>query len=677
VVAQRSGESGDIQEARPESPYAWPVKPGRLMLAVLLATLAPAVAAPAAAQAAGPEHVILAGIGGLRWSDVNRSATPTLYELAGRGAIGTLSVRTAGEVTCPDDAWLTLSAGQRATAGCRAGSKTWAELADEQRRAGYRTRIGRLGETLRAAGKCATVTGNGARLALTGAPLRQNGCRLTVADLGALPTNHDRRQAAVRSADRRLAELTAKAGPDTTVLVTGLSDEPDATTTALRLGLAAGPGFERGWLGSSSTHQDGLAQLTDLTPTLTGLLGISTGHQFVGSPWRTVGERPDDLDDAIARLNGFDTAERVIRQQSMWLFAGLALVQLLGYGIAVLAKRRRPAVVAALIAGAVPVSAFLADVVPWPTAQYPATTLWIALLASVAVLATAAALTMRRSPWLAPTVLAGVTTLVLATDVITGSKHQTGNLMTPGDLPVVGGRFFGFGNVAFSIFMTSALFLAAGVAAWLHRSGRRGWPAALAIGAAAVLVDGWPDWGADFGGILAAVPAVVVLTAGVAGVRLTLKRVLLTALASVAAVTLLAVADWLRPPQSRTHLGGFVQQVIDGDALPVIVRKAEMSIGTVTGGGPLAWLAIVILAIAAAVAIDPRRFKASALSDAYEAWPALKPTVHALLVLGVVGFAVNDSGLIVPAVVFATALPLIVLAIAGRSAPQPRSVPPG
>lgn len=654
------------------------MKPGRLILAVFLAALALSGTAPA--HAATPEGIVLIGIPGLRWSDVNRTDTPALYALAGRGAIGSLSVRTVDAVTCPDDAWLTLSAGRRATAGCRAGSRTWSQLAAEQRRSGYKARIGQLGDVLRAAGVCALPGGRGGQLALTGAPVQEDGCRLSVGDLGTLPRQRGRREA-VRAADRQLAKVTAAVGQDTTILVTGLSDEPDATTTSLRLGLAAGPGFTPGWLGSSSTRQAGLAQLTDLTPTLTGLLGIRTGHRFVGSPWRTVGERPADLDDAIAQLNGFDTAERVIRQQSMWLFAGLALVQLLGYGIALLAKRRRPAAIAALVAGAVPVSAFLADLVPWPTAPHPAVTLWLALLVSVAVLATGAALTMRltrqRFPWLAPTVLAGVTTVVLAADVITGSKHQTGNLMTPGDLPVVGGRFFGFGNVAFSIFVTSALLLAGGVAAQLQRSGRRSWPAALAIGVAAVLVDGWPGWGADFGGILAAVPAVVVLTAGVAGIRLTAKRVLLTALAAVTAVTALAVADWLRPPESRTHLGGFVQQVLDGDALPVVVRKAEMSIGTVTGGGPLAWLAIVILVLAAAITLRPRRFKATALADAYEAWPALRPTLHALVVLGVVGFAVNDSGLIVPAVVFATALPLVVVAMAGRSVRQPRSAPPG
>lgn len=634
----------------------------RLVLLAVLIVTALGLAAPA--RAAEPGKVVLVGIAGLRWSDVNRTDTPTLYDLAGRAAIGQLSVRTVNEVTCPDDAWLTLSAGQRATTGCGADST--------QRDQTYRARPGLLGDSLRAAKTCATAVGPGAELALSGAPAKAAACPLTVVDLGALPSGQDRRSA-VRAADQRLADTIE---PGATILVTGLSDEPTAKTTRLRLGLATGPGFEPGWLGSSSTRQDGIVQLTDLTPTLTGLLGIPRDQAFAGSPWRTTGDRPADLDHAIARLNGFDTAERVVRQQSTRLFAGLAAIQLLGYGIALLTRRRRPAMLAALVAGTVPAATFLAGFVPWSVAGHPSAVLWTSLLGFVALLALATD-AMSRTPtvpsWIAPTVLAGATTVALAADVMAGSRHQTGNLMTPGDLPVVGGRFFGFGNVAFAIFVTSALLLAGGVAAQLQRAGRKGWPAVLAIGAVAVFIDGWPGWGADFGGILAAVPAVIVLAAGVAGVRLTAKRVLLTALATVAAVTGLAVADWLRPPESRSHLGGFVQQVIDGDALPVIVRKAEMSLGTVVYGGPLAWLAILVLGLATFAVLRPPNLLRSAYGD----WPALRPTLHALLVLGLVGFAVNDSGLVVPAVVFATALPLTVLAMAGRSSPRPRSEPGG
>jgi hypothetical protein len=189
-----------------------------------------------------------------------------------------------------------------------------------------------------------------------------------------------------------------------------------------------------------------------------------------------------------------------------------------------------------------------------------------------------------------------------------------------------------------------------------------------------VLVDGWPGWGADFGGVLTLVPAVVVLVAGVAGIRLTFGRILLTGIAAVAAVTTVAVADWLRPPQSRSHLGGFVQEVLEGEALPVITRKAESSLGTVVHGGLLAWLAVVILGLAALAVLWPQRLKATALVDAYQDWPTLQPALRAIVVLGFVGFAVNDSGLIVPATVFATTLPLVVLVV-GRQQPRPRSSP--
>jgi hypothetical protein len=677
----------------------------RCAIAALVAALALVLAMPA--RAAEPTRVVLIGIGGLRWSDASAENTPTLLRLAERAAIGTLSVRAVDEPTCPLDGWLTLSAGVRAAGAhpCAGLPKVdrgrvdgWDELVAAQQSTGYGAHLGRLGDALASANVCATSVGPGAAVALadhrgqvaqqaTGVTARLvAACPLTIVDAGSIPSAAGR-DAALRNADRLLADVIAAVGSAGTILVAGLSDEADAQATKLRLGLAAGPGFAAEWLGSTSTRQDELAQLTDLTPTLTDLTGVGRDPAFVGSRWRAVGDRPDPLGAAIADLRGFDTAERVVRQQSTWLFVSLAVIQLFGYGTAVLAnvrgwgstarrRTRRLAVLTALVAGSVPVSVFLADLMPWNLSPHPSALLWAALLGFTALVAFSAGLAPREPRWIAPTVIAAITTIVLAADVTTGSQAQTGNLMTPGNLPVVGGRFFGFGNVAFSIFAGSALVLAGGVAAHLRRTGRRsGWPAALGIGAAAVLVDGWPGWGADFGGVLTLVPAVVVLVAGVAGVRLSIRRTLLTAVAAVAVVAIVAVTDWLRPAKSRSHLGGFVQQVLNGDAVPVIARKAEMSLGTVVYGGPLAWVAVVILVLAALVVLRPERFKAEALATAYQDWPTLEPTLRAILVLGLVGFAVNDSGLIVPAAVFVTALPLVVIAVVRSQ--RPPDPPPG
>ena len=59
--------------------------------------------------------MLLVGLGGMRWADVNQKGTPALWELAGVAGLGSTSVRTVTSATCPADGWLTVGAGQRAS----------------------------------------------------------------------------------------------------------------------------------------------------------------------------------------------------------------------------------------------------------------------------------------------------------------------------------------------------------------------------------------------------------------------------------------------------------------------------------------------------------------------------------------------------------------------------------
>ena len=88
-----------------------------LLLVVVLGWVPPASAADdGAADEAGPsvDRVLVIGVPGLVWSDVEAGTTPHLWELAEQGAIGALSVRAARGTTCLLDGWATLGAGNRA-----------------------------------------------------------------------------------------------------------------------------------------------------------------------------------------------------------------------------------------------------------------------------------------------------------------------------------------------------------------------------------------------------------------------------------------------------------------------------------------------------------------------------------------------------------------------------------
>ena len=100
-------------------------------------------------------------------------------------------------------------------------------------------------------------------------------------------------------------------------------------------------------------------------------------------------------------------------------------------------------------------------------------------------------------------------------DLITGSHLQISSIF--GLQPLLGGRFYGMGNVAFALYGSAVLLLCAALA---HALLRRGAPrlavvVVLVVAGLALAVDVLPAWGADFGGPIALVPALGLLLLGV------------------------------------------------------------------------------------------------------------------------------------------------------------------
>ena len=414
-------------------------------------------------------------------------------------------------------------------------------------------------------------------------------------------------------------------------------------------------------------------QVTDLMPTVLDLLGVDRPN---GLPGAIVTPQTGDTTAAGRAQRLADLSEAAITVQPLvvWFFNGLVIAQILLYGGAALALRnnwggtdgrrrvlgvlRRVAVVFA----SVPVSTFLANLVPWWRAEYDllavvgAVFVWVVAIASLALL----------GPWrnrrLGPLgVVSGLTAGVLALDVLTGSTLQTSSLM--GQQPVVAGRFYGLGNVQFALFATGALMMATSLADATLRSGRRrlAVTVVVVVGVVAVVIDGTPGIGSDFGGPPAMIPAFTLLALLVAGVRVTWRRVVLIGLGTALVVVLLSVADWLRPASERTHFGNFVQTVIDGGALVVVQRKALQNWEILTGS----YLTLLVpfgAVFVGLVLMRPSAWGAPALQRTYEASPTLRHGLGALLVMLTIGFAVNDSGTVVPAIGATLVIPLLIAA---------------
>jgi len=110
-----------------------------------------------------------------------------------------------------------------------------------------------------------------------------------------------------------------------------------------------------------------------------------------------------------------------------------------------------------------------------------------------------------------------------------------------------------------------------------------------------------------------------------------------------AAVLGVSFLDWLRPPEQRTHLGRFIDELLSGELLDVIVRKLAQNIAMTVGYWGLAVL--MVLAVAASVAIlMPRRVRWQRLAALDAQHPASYAVRVALVVGAWVGYAVNDTG---------------------------------
>lgn len=674
----------------------------------------------AAGRSATPTDrpVVLVGTSGVQWSDVDRQRTPTLWGLLRDGApAGGVTPGASGRnAWCPTGGWLALSSGRAAVAGAtHAGRWTcapwavtttdaavpdggavvvrWDGLTALQSRSEFRPRLGALGEGLAASGTCSTAVGARAALALAlpdgtvpryrsldaalADPADAFACPTTVVDAGtAVPDplladllGPQAELDALRDVDRTVARVLRAVPDGATVLVV---DTGNAARGPVALGVGIGdPSTGAGFLGSAATRWEGVLRLLDVPVSLLVHVDAAVSDDFAGSPVRVGEDRPAAVATTVRQLADLTTRDRVLRGTSTPVTTPpLVLGLLVVVGAAVLGPplaRRRPrlaerlrrvADAVLLVLAALPVGLFLMTTTSWWRFADPGRTMWLACAGATAAVAGVAALAPRRPLTVGPGVVAGVTFAVLTLDALLGTPLHRGSPQGPA--VTLGGRFYGFGNPTYSFYVVAAL-VSAALWGWaLVRRGHRLLGAAVAalVCGTALVVDLWPALGADVGGGLVLVPAGLVVVLGVAGVRVTWFRLLVAGVVGVLLVGGIAVLDWLRPAADRTHLGVFVQRVVDGSAAETISRKLGYAAATVTSGW-VAVLTMAVLVLVVAVLWPRSRVRVPAWEQLERRWPPVRPVLVGLLVAAVAGGLVNDYGVRIATVILVGAVPLL------------------
>jgi hypothetical protein len=241
-------------------------------------------------------------------------------------------------------------------------------------------------------------------------------------------------------------------------------------------------------------------------------------------------------------------------------------------------------------------------------------------------------------------------------DVITGSTLQISSLF--GYSPVVAGRFYGIGNLAFVIMGTTALL---GLGVLLRPDGWKAGGIAVSVGVVVLLVDGHPSLGADLGGTLAIAPAFGATALMMAGRKVRWRTMILLCVAAAAAAFGIAYLDSLRDVSVQTHLGRFASTLIEGgmDAVrPIIMRKLEANVSVLTGS-----VLSLGVPIAGGFLFIWMRKRRDRLQSLFAHEPGLRPAFVGMIVLNVVGFAVNDSGVPILAMGLALAVPFLLATV--------------
>ena len=666
------------------------------ILVVVAAVMACLVPGTAVAETGETDRVTVVGISGLLWTDLDPEVTPHLWTMIGQSGAASMAVRAAGVKTCPDDAWVSIGAGNRGRSNfptgqvCPLGSLigppvkhadgTWwmagqTLLDASNSQMSYRTTPGLMADLV----GCAAAIGPGAAVAAAHPDghvdfYRDNlpanaddaagfaaDCQVTVIDpqtpLYGLDGSLDRR-AAAEAADTAVGRILDLFG-DTTILLAGISD---ATVPAnLHPALLRSDEYARTWLTSPATRRPGYVQLADVGPTVVALAGgdVETSA-MTGEPIKIAEPRGGGTNTVVTTGVNANLRGQQIPPMSDGFYATLTVLGLVMVATAlVLGRRRDPyrtnrfgvvLVPIALTFASIPVASLLVNAAPWWKTGNPAVTLWMVMVGVAVALGLVAALgPWRRHPLGPPAVVAVVTTVVLAVDTITGTRLQFNSLS--GYSAITGARFTGMGNYAFGVFAGAAIITGLYLTVRLRGWARTG--IITAIAAAAVLIDGFPSWGNDVGGVIALTPAFILAGFHAAGKRLSIRRILVAVVAGAVAISTLMVVDYLRPPDQRTHLGRFVAEILDGSATDTLMRKAFAALQTVTAG-PL-----TLLVIAACVAV-PLLWRTRLVRSILAHFPVMLSAGIGVTCVCLLGFAFNDSGIAVPAFTLAVVVPLFV-----------------
>ena len=454
-------------------------------------------------------------------------------------------------------------------------------------------------------------------------------------------------ETAIANTDELVGKLLGEVDPaHDAVIVVG--PYPSRVTRGLTVVGVRAPGITPGLMKSASTRRAGFVLLADVAPSVLQLLDIPRPKSMNGRPFTigsTAGSAHHRVKHMIDETKAALFRDRVLRPVTYLATVMAGLVAIAGVLVWEL-RRRGPwrgfaRFGSSWLLGLV-AAVYLARLFPF---QSSGVFLYYLFLAGFGLVAAVLYELLGAGDPTGPTMfgLAAIWGL-LVVDVLTGARLQLSTAF--GYTPSIGIRFAGVGNVAYA-FLGAAAVLLAGLLA--HRiGGRRGAWVAVAVMFVALVVDAAPMLGGDVGGLLSLTPAFLVTGLLLFGIRIRVRTVVWLVVAAALALAAAAAIDLARPARDQTHLGRLLSNARErglSEITGVISRKLSHNLDTWSTSD---WRVMFVIGVLFVGYLAWRgRARVGALVNQV---PELRAALIGFAVLAVLGYAVNDSGVAIPAV---------------------------
>lgn len=476
------------------------------------------------------------------------------------------------------------------------------------------------------------------------------------------------------------------------VLATAAADIPaDALLVVAAPVAAESAGTPSGWgplivsgdvwsgeLTSASTHRAGIVTNGDLAATILDVLGVARPASFMGDTISSAGgpASPGDRVTDLRQIDGMTRVVDAVRGDVVDDFIVFAIAVLAAAGAVVLAPRvsllsEQMAELGLLLLASVPAANVLMYL---PLRRPLTTTAALGLFVSTAFGAWMLDVVTHHDYRL-PRALAYMAALGAVSTLV--DQWFGGPLSFDAFLgfsPLVGARFYGLGNEGAAMMVGGAIVAMTLLFDHTRQRGlipvarRFGFPLAAFV---CVVTAAAPMLGANVGVAIWGTFAFGLTYAGMLGVKLSWKSVVVVLLVALLLVGGFAAADLGATGGARTHLARSILSAEKGGAgalVTIVARKAATNWRLLTGTN-WTWLFVVMVGLLVVVRVRPP----GAFSEVLDESPDFAAGLAGCLVASVIAYFTEDSGIVVPSLLLLfPAIGVAYLLIARRVAEEER-----